>query len=421
MSTFDLIKRQINDDVFTNPDEARARSMDLGLGGSIHVHEQDGQTVYMPGASHESYLMAARETIEEVDETVTEDMLERAIAANISAVTKSDQENTVSKMRAGQRVSWSSSGGTARGVIRSIHRSGTVPNIPVKITATEDAPAARIELLDDEGKPRGEFVGHKLSTLNITKAEYQGRQVTLNKPFRMPSGSSKKFGVFVRDGDRIKRVTFGDPNMTIRRDNPEARRNFRARHSCDTATDKTSARYWSCRMWEAGTTVSEVTKVDPESVLDTDSNNPLLDSQKCANMHSDMTDANIKKTFEVIKADAEQRIVWGWASVSTENGELVTDSQGDIIETNEMVKMANDFMLDVRLAKAMHQGEGVGEFIHSFPVTKELADALGIETTREGWVVGMKVHDDDTWEAVKRGEFSGFSIGGRAGKREPVE
>jgi len=42
---------------------------------------------------------------------------------------------------------------------------------------------------------------------------------------------------------------FGDPNMEIRKDNPEARKSFRARHKCDTAKDKTTARYWSCRMW----------------------------------------------------------------------------------------------------------------------------------------------------------------------------
>jgi hypothetical protein len=137
-------------------------------------------------------------------------------------------------------------------------------------------------------------------------------------------------------------------------------------------------------------------------------------------MHGNMQNTAISKTFEVIKSDDEQRIVWGWASVSTENGETVVDSQGDIIEPDEMVKMANDFMLDVRLAKAMHQGEGVGEFIHSFPVTKELAAALGVETSREGWILGMKVHDDATWTAVKAGEFTGFSIGGKAAGRVAV-
>lgn len=72
----------------------------------------------------------------------------------------------------------------------------------------------------------------------------------LNKPFRLPSGSAKKFGVVVmnKKGNRVI-VKFGDPNMEIRRDNPEARKNFRARHNCDDATDKTTPKFWSCLLW----------------------------------------------------------------------------------------------------------------------------------------------------------------------------
>jgi hypothetical protein len=73
---------------------------------------------------------------------------------------------------------------------------------------------------------------------------------TLNKPFRLPSGSNKKFGVYVKNGKgNVIIVKFGDPNMEIKRDNPERRKNFRARHNCDQAKDKTKAAYWSCKMW----------------------------------------------------------------------------------------------------------------------------------------------------------------------------
>ena len=44
-------------------------------------------------------------------------------------------------------------------------------------------------------------------------------------------------------------VKFGDPNMEIKRDDPDRRRSFRARHKCDTAKDKTTPRYWSCKFW----------------------------------------------------------------------------------------------------------------------------------------------------------------------------
>ena len=208
----------------------------------------------------------------------------------------------------------------------------------------------------------------------------------LNKPFRLPSGSSKKFGVYVKDGDRTVKVTFGDPNMEIRRDNPEARANFRSRHSCDTASDKTSARYWSCRMWEKGTSVTEATKMDIEG--------------------------------KILKADDEQRIVYGWASVITEKGERVVDRQGDVIEAETLVKAVNDFMENVRVGKTMHTGEQTGMVIHSLPITKEIGESLGIQSDREGWVVAYKVYDEDVWKMVKSGELAAFSIGGRAIKEK---
>lgn len=107
-------------------------------------------------------------------------------------------------------------------------------------------------------------------------------------------------------------------------------------------------------------------------------------------------------------------MVWGWASVSTIKEDLVVDLQEDVIEAADLVEMATDFMEDVRAAKKMHAGEQVGTIIHSLPLTKELAESLGIEIDQEGWIIGVKVHDDETWEMVKSGELSAFSIGGRA-------
>jgi len=80
-------------------------------------------------------------------------------------------------------------------------------------------------------------------------SEYQGRKVTLNKPFRTPDGP-KKFAVYVKNSSgKVVIVRFGDPNMEIKKDIPERRKSFRARHKCDTAKDKTTPRYWSCKMW----------------------------------------------------------------------------------------------------------------------------------------------------------------------------
>lgn len=82
---------------------------------------------------------------------------------------------------------------------------------------------------------------------------------TLNKPFRTPGGP-KKFGVYVKNKNgNIVLVRFGDKNMEIKRDNPERRKSFRARHKCDEKKDKTKPSYWSCKMWSSKP-VSDIAK-----------------------------------------------------------------------------------------------------------------------------------------------------------------
>ena len=84
------------------------------------------------------------------------------------------------------------------------------------------------------------------------EAEYKGRDVPLGKPMK---GDTAKFKVYVKDKKtgNVKKVNFGDKGMEIRRDNPKARKSFRARHGCGTsrASDRTKAAYWSCRMWSS--------------------------------------------------------------------------------------------------------------------------------------------------------------------------
>lgn len=219
-------KRQIDDDMFTTPAEATVRSMDLGLEGEIHVHEKDGQAVYMPGEDHEDYLERIREMagIESDDsEPVKQGLLERAISAIIGAIMQ---------------------------------------------------------------------------------------QVSVNK-------------------------------------------------SQEEAT--------------------------------------------------------------VLKVDDEQGLVYGWAYVSTEDGNLLVDSQGDSIEPIEMEKMATDFMLNSRNAKVMHKGEDVGTFVHSFPMTNDIMKAFDIYCDREGWIVAMKPASEEVMKAYKSGDYTGFSIGGKAGDVEEYD
>ena len=79
----------------------------------------------------------------------------------------------------------------------------------------------------------------------------------LNKPMRTP-GERKKFKVYVRNSQgNIVTVRFGDPNMEIKRDDPDRLAAFRARHNCADAKDKTTPKYWSCYQWRAGKKVED--------------------------------------------------------------------------------------------------------------------------------------------------------------------
>jgi hypothetical protein len=83
----------------------------------------------------------------------------------------------------------------------------------------------------------------------LIAAEKGGRKVTLNKPFRTPDGP-KKFSVYVKnDKGNVVKVNFGDPNMKIKKNIPERRKSFRARHNCENPGPKWKARYWSCKAW----------------------------------------------------------------------------------------------------------------------------------------------------------------------------
>jgi|TARA_R110000796_G_scaffold153478_1_gene269998 hypothetical protein len=80
--------------------------------------------------------------------------------------------------------------------------------------------------------------------------DYRGEKFSAyNKPKRTPN-KNKKFAVLAKKGNQTKLIRFGDPNMTIKKEQPKRKKSFRARHKCDTnPPDKLTARYWSCKNW----------------------------------------------------------------------------------------------------------------------------------------------------------------------------
>jgi hypothetical protein len=89
---------------------------------------------------------------------------------------------------------------------------------------------------------------------SLTEAEFKGKKVQLNKPKRGGAGG-KKFYVYVKDGDKVKKVSFGDSGgLSTKVNDPKARQAFAKRHDCKNKKDRTKAGYWSCNIgkyWKA--------------------------------------------------------------------------------------------------------------------------------------------------------------------------
>ena len=120
--------------------------------------------------------------------------------------------------------------------------------------------------------------------------ESEGKKVKLNKIMR---GDVKKYKVYVKnDKGNVVKVNFGDPNMEIKRDDPDRRRNFRARHNCDNPGPRWKARYWACKTWSAKP-VSAMLKEDVE-LLDEGKKNKPKDPKKWS-----ACIAQAKKKFDV--------------------------------------------------------------------------------------------------------------------------
>lgn len=100
-------------------------------------------------------------------------------------------------------------------------------------------------ILEKGGRKHGIYEIDAPSALE--EAEYQGRDVQLGKVMK---GDVKKFKVYVKNPEgRVVKVNFGQKGMRIKKDNPERRKSFRARHNCDNPGPRHKARYWACKSW----------------------------------------------------------------------------------------------------------------------------------------------------------------------------
>lgn len=129
--------------------------------------------------------------------------------------------------------------------------------------------------------------------------------------------------------------------------------------------------------------------------------------------------------FQIYKKDDDKRLVFGWASVAIKaNGEQVVDLQNDVIDPEDLEEAVYEYVLNFRDSGEEHNPDlrKKGKLVESVVFTKEKLRAMGIPegTVPLGWWIGFKIHDDDAWDKVKKGQYNMFSIEG-TGTRTEIE
>lgn len=122
----------------------------------------------------------------------------------------------------------------------------------------------------------------------------------------------------------------------------------------------------------------------------------------------------------IVKVDETHGIVFGWAIVCKIDGEDYYDLNVDRhtgkrvpehVPEDAMLKATVDFMMGPRAGNEMHSGPDKGTFVFAWPMTSEIAKAMGITTEKTGLMVAYKPPADVLGKFVD-GTYTGFSIEG---------
>ncbi len=228
--------KELQKDVYDNPGEAMKRAKELGLDG-IHDHpskKDPDKKVYMPGKTHDEYEKALREEMSKAKFAYKDPFTGEMFYFERPGVYKKNGRMLVRAEKA--------------------EAYGLPKEVVERELKKEHAEVEPIVEEKKKGKKHTSFIGKQQVTAPPTitwekGAEYQGRKVTLNKPFRTPDGPKKSAVYVMGPKGKVVIVRFGDPNMKIKKSDPARRKSFRARHNCDNPGPKWKARYWSCKAW----------------------------------------------------------------------------------------------------------------------------------------------------------------------------
>lgn len=129
---------------------------------------------------------------------------------------------------------------------------------------------------------------------------------------------------------------------------------------------------------------------------------------------------NIQVSLVKELTNADKRWVTGYVSVAkNEDGSVVADYDGDVIDVENLRERMIDYMLKSRESGLHHQiKKGIGKCVEIVTFTPEMRKFLGVDgLVKEGTLATFYVEDDDVWQQIKDGKIKSFSIGGRAVRR----
>lgn len=169
-------------------------------------------------------------------------------------------------------------------------------------------------------------------------------------------------------------------------------------------------------------------RMGPTCVIKADGDEPGLDDMinkaRMEITEGDDDTVDLMASGVIQKSDDEQQIVFGWAYVTHDkDGTVNIDKSGDFVDAiEEIEKSAYDFVLNSRASDADHTNVKGGTLVESIVFTPEKIEKMGLPegAIPLGWWLGFKIEDDTTWQRVKKGELTSFSVHG-SGVRSKVE
>ncbi|QIG67381.1 DNA methyltransferase/prohead protease protein [Rhizobium phage RHph_TM3_3_9] len=120
----------------------------------------------------------------------------------------------------------------------------------------------------------------------------------------------------------------------------------------------------------------------------------------------------VTNQVKLTKVNDSLGLVFGWAIISKIAGAEYFDTQGHYIPEDVMLKASSEYMQNDRIAKEMHVGGEKGKVVFAFPMTADIAEAMGVRSDQTGLMIAMKPDNESMLQKFRDGTYSGFSIGG---------